>query len=107
MNGTYELKLSHSLTDFETLDLVLFEENGILRGAILELMYRMHIFEDGKLTDGGFLFSVPATITLFGDISMELSGKVEGDMIFGDLVSTMGTFSYNGTRISDSVMPLA
>jgi hypothetical protein len=106
MNGTYQLQVYVTPNDYETVVMVLAEKDGALRGAFIELLWRMLIMEDGKITGNTFRFHVPEFITMYGDISLEVSGKVEGDLISGELVTPIGTIPYSGKRVFDSTAPI-
>jgi len=106
MDGTYKLQVYKAPNDYETVVMVLARTGGVLRGVFVEVLWRMLVMEDGEAEGGAFCFHVPPFITVYGDISIEVSGKVEGDSISGEFVTPVGKLPFSGGRISDSVIPL-
>ena len=106
MQGTYELQVFTSEDESECVVFVLAEKAGKWRGAVVEMLCRMFIMEDGEVAENTFRFRIPSTLTIFGDISMDINGRVEGDLISGEFITAMGNLPYSGKRISDSVFPV-
>lgn len=102
MNGTYAIRLYTAKDDYEKDQLILKQDEKGLRGIITEVLYRPLLLENGTVDGNSFSFQAGPFITILGDFGIQVTGKVEGDTISGQVMTLMGLVPFWGKRISET-----
>ena len=78
--------------------LTLQTDDGLLSGSMSTGMMGKAKFSGGKIDGNSFNFNGTMK-SILGKMEMSGSGKVDGDSISGEVKTSKGNFSFNGTRV--------
>ncbi len=97
IDGTYNIMADTPLGRKKITLTMKIDGNSLCGSASMAMMGKAD-FSGGRVEGNSFEFEVEMS-SPFGRISMSNSGNVEGDIISGEVKTSMGNMKYSGNRV--------
>jgi len=97
VDGVYKIVSKTPVGD-QPAKLTLKTDGTALSGTSEEPLSGVTTFNGGTVDGDTFAFSM-SPMSPYGELALELTGRVDGDLISGDVMSMFGPATFSGTRI--------